>query len=189
MTTEALDKPRVSTWQIDRAHSTIEFAVKHFVVTTVKGYFRDFEGRFAIDEENPANSWVEASIDVASIDTNVPERDAHLRSDDFFNAEKYPKITFRSTRVEPVAENKARVYGDLTIRDVTREVVLDVEFEGFVQDPWGNRRAAFTATTSLRRSDFGVRWNQPLETGGWVVSDEVKVNLYIEAIEQKEGSA
>lgn len=171
-----------STWIIDRAHSLVEFAVKHLVVTTVKGHFREFEGTIHLDEANPANSSVEASIDVASIDTNVPDRDAHLRSDDFFNAEKYPKITFRSTRVEMVDEAHARVYGLLTIRDVTKEVVLDTEYEGQIDDPWGNRRAAFTATTEISRKDFNVRWNQMIETGGAVVSDNVKITLHIEAI-------
>src|SRR3989442_5745821 len=129
-----------STWTIDPTHSIAEFAVKHLVITTVKGRFRDLEGTLQIDEERPENSSVSASIDVASIDTNVADRDAHLRSDDFFNAEQYPKITFRSTRVERVDDANYKVHGDLTIRDVTKEVVLDTEFEGQIDDPRANRR-------------------------------------------------
>ena len=176
---------RTSTWTIDPTHSIVEFAVKHLVVTTVKGRFRELEGTLEIDEARPENSSVSASIDVASIDTNVADRDAHLRSDDFFNAERYPKITFRSTGVERLDGTKYRVRGDLTIRDVTKEVVLDGEYEGQVDDPWGNRRAAFTATTQISRKEFNVRWNQLIESGGAVVSDNVKITLHIEAVRQE----
>jgi polyisoprenoid-binding protein YceI len=176
---------RTSTWEIDPAHSIAEFSVKHLVVTTVKGRFRDFEASLAIDETNPENSSVTASIDVASIDTNMPDRDAHLRSDDFFNAEQFPRITFVSTGVEKTGEREYNVRGDLTIRDVTRPVSLKTEFEGEIDDPWGNRRAAFTATTEISRKEFNVRWNQMLETGGAVVSDSVKIALHIEAVQQK----
>ena len=172
------------TWTIDPTHSIVEFAVKHLVVTTVKGRFRELKGALQIDEAHPENSVVSASIDVASIDTNVADRDAHLRSDDFFNAEKYPKIAFHSTRVEPVDDTHFKLVGELTIRDVTREVVLDGEYEGQVDDPWGNRRAAFTATTQISRKEFNVRWNQLIESGGAVVSDNVKLTLNIEAIRQ-----
>ena len=176
---------RTSTWTIDPTHSIAEFAVKHLVVTTVKGRFRDFEATLSIDEANPENSSVTASIDVASIDTNLPDRDAHLRSDDFFNAEQYPKITFASTRVTKSGESDYKVHGVLTIRDVSRPVVLNTEFEGEIDDPWGNRRAAFTATTQISRKEFGVKWNQLVETGGAVVSDNVKITLHIEAVQQK----
>src|SRR5712692_2497513 len=169
-----------STWTIDPTHSIAEFAVKHLVITTVKGRFRDLEGTLQIDEERPENSSVEATIDVASIDTNVPDRDAHLRSDDFFNAEKFPKITFDSTKLEREGETEFRLTGNLTIRDVNREVVLDGEFEGRLIDPWGNDRAAFSARTEISRKDFNVRWNQALETGGVAVSDKVKISIYVE---------
>jgi polyisoprenoid-binding protein YceI len=142
------------------------------------------EGAITLDEERPERSSVTASIDVASIDTAEPDRDAHLRSDDFFNAERFPKMTFRSTRVELLGEDRARVFGDLTIRDVTKEVALDVEFEGRTKDPWGNERIGFSATTELNRKEFGLRWNQVLETGGVVVGDRVKVSLHIEAVRQ-----
>lgn len=174
----------VSTWTIDPAHSIAEFAVRHMMVSTVKGRFRSMEGVITLDEERPERSSVAASIDVASIDTAEPDRDAHLRSDDFFNAERFPKMTFRSTRVELLGEDRARVFGDLTIRDITKEVALDVEFEGRTKDPWGNERIGFSATTELNRKEFGLRWNQVLETGGVVVGDRVKVSLHIEAVRQ-----
>ena len=175
---------RTSTWAIDPPHSIAEFSVKHLVVTTVKGRFRELAGAIHVNEAEPEASSVTASIDVASVDTNVADRDAHLRSDDFFNAEKYPKIIFRSTKVERARDSEYRVTGDLTIRDITKPVVLGVEFEGDINDPWGKRRAAFTATTEISRSEFGVRWNQMIETGGAVVSDKVKITLHIEAIQQ-----
>ncbi len=175
---------RTSTWTIDPTHSTVEFAVKHLVVTTVKGRFRTFEGAAHIDEEHPADSHVEVKIDVASVDTNVEARDADLRSDNFFSAEQFPWMTFRSTSLDRLDEQRFRLAGDLTIRDVTMEVVLDGEYEGQVDDPWGNRRAGFTATTQISRGDFGIRWNQALETGGVVVGDNVKITLHIEAIRQ-----
>ena len=173
-----------STWAIDPAHSIAEFAVKHLVVTTVKGRFRDMEGTVEIDEAQPEHSSVSAAIDVASVDTGVADRDAHLRSDDFLNAEAFPKILFRSTRVEQVDGGGYKVFGDLTIRDVTKEVVLDTDFDGEIDDPWGGHRAAFTATTQISREEFGVRWNQLIETGGVAVGDNVKITLHIEAIRQ-----
>jgi polyisoprenoid-binding protein YceI len=167
-------------------HSIAEFAVKHFVVTTVKGRFRDVEATLHIDEEDPENSWAEARIAVASVDTNVEVRDNDLRSDNFFSADKFPYITFRSTRVESLSDERFRLTGDLTIRDVTKEVVLDGEYEGQIDDPYGSRRAGFTATTQINRSDFGMRWNQVIVGGGVTVGDNVKITLHIEAIRQKE---
>jgi polyisoprenoid-binding protein YceI len=175
---------RTSTWTIDPTHSIAEFAVKHLVVTTVKGRFRELEGALQLDEAHPENSSVSASIDVASIDTNQADRDADLRSDNFFNAAKCPKITFQSKRVQMVDERHFRLFGDLTIRDVTKEVVLNGEYEGQVDDPWGHRRAAFTATTEISRREFNVRYNQLMEAGGAVVGDNVKITLNIEAIRQ-----
>ena len=173
-----------STWTVDKAHSNVDFSVKHMVISTVRGAFREFEATLHIDEANPPASRVSVTIDVASIDTNAPDRDAHLRSDDFFNAEQFPKLTFQSKRVELEGEAKFRVTGDLTIRDVTREIVLQGTFSGRVQDPWGNDRAAFSAETEISRKDFNVRWNQMLETGGAIVSDRVKIHVYIEAVRQ-----
>ena len=175
---------KTSTWTIDPTHSIAEFAVKHLVVTTVKGRFRDLEGTIEIDEAQPENSSVEAKIAVASVDTNVEDRDKHLRSDDFFNAEQFPYLTFRSTRIERLGEERFKLIGELTIRDVTKEVDLDGEYEGQIADPWGNQRAAFTATTQISRKEFGIRWNQALETGGAVVGDNVKITLHLEAVRQ-----
>lgn len=178
MTTETA----VRTWNIDASHSIAEFAVRHMMVSTVKGRFGRLEGAIEGDEARPAASSVRATIDVASIDTHDEQRDAHLRSDDFFNAEKYPHITFVSKRVERVDEERYRIVGDLTIRDVTKEVVLDAEFEGQVRDPYGNQRAGFSATTQINRRDFGVSFNAALETGGVIVGDKVKITLHIEAV-------
>jgi polyisoprenoid-binding protein YceI len=174
----------ISTWTVDPVHSLVEFAVKHLVITTVKGRFHDFEATLQVDESHPENSSVSASVDVASIDTDNPDRDADLRSDNFFGAEKYPKTTFRSTSLERIDDTHYRVHGDLTIRDVTKPVVLDMEFEGEVKDPWGGRRAGFTATTQISRRGFGMRWNELIETGGAVVGDNVKITLNIEAVRQ-----
>jgi len=172
----------VRTWNIDASHSIAEFAVRHMMVSTVKGRFGRLEGAIEGDEANPTASSVRATIDVASIDTSDEQRDAHLRSDDFFNAERYPHITFVSKRIERVDAEYFRIVGDLTIRDVTKEVVLDTEFEGQVRDPYGNQRAGFTATTQINRGDFGVSFNGALETGGVIVGDKVKITLHIEAM-------
>ncbi len=172
------------TWVIDPVHSFAEFAVKHMMVATAKGRFTKLEGTLQLDEANPANASVVASIDIASIDTGEPKRDGHLRADDFFNVEQYPRATFRSSRVEPVDEEHAKVYGELTIRGVTRPVVLDVEFEGQGKDAYGNQRAGFTATTAIDRLDYGIKWNPALETGGFVVANRVKLTLHISAVKQ-----
>ncbi len=174
-----------ATWSIDPAHSAAEFAVKHMMVSTVKGRFHGVEGTLRIDEANPEASTIEAAIDVASIDTGVEQRDAHLRSDDFFNAEKFPKITFRSTKIERAGNAaKWKMTGDLTIRDVTRSVVLDVEEDGRGLDAYGKSRAGFTADTKISRKDFGVNWNGLIETGGVVVGDAVRITLNVAAVRQ-----
>ncbi len=178
MTTETA----ISTWTIDASHTIAEFAVRHMMVSTVKGRFAKLEGVIVANEADPLASSVTASIDVASIDTRDEQRDAHLRSDDFFNAEKFPRITFASKRVERVDAENYRVIGDLTIRDVTKVVVLDTEFEGQVRDPYGNLRAGFTATTQINRGDFGVSFNGVLEAGGVIVGDKVKITLHLEAV-------
>jgi polyisoprenoid-binding protein YceI len=174
-----------STWTIDAVHSSAEFAVKHMMVSTVKGRFSGVEGTLRIDEARPEASTIEAAIDVASVDTGVEQRDAHLRSDDFFNAEQFPKISFRSTKIER-ADNAPtwKLTGDLTIRDVTRSVVLDVVEDGRGADAYGNDRAGFTAETKISRKDFGVKWNQLIETGGVAVGDTVKITLNIAAVRQ-----
>jgi len=170
-----------SIWQIDPAHTGVEFAVKHMMISTVKGRFGDVSGTITLDEADLSGSSVEVDIDVASIDTRQADRDAHLRSADFFDVENHPKITYRSRRVEVVGENRFRVIGDLTIRGETREVVLDATFEGRGKDPWGNEKAGFTAQAVIDRRDFGLTWNAALETGGILVGNEVKINLEIQA--------
>ena len=174
-----------STWTIDPAHSAAEFAVRHMMVSTFKGHFRSLEGTVHLDEESPANSATAASVDVASVDTQNPDRDAHLRSDDFFNAERFSKMTFRSTHVEHVEDDRWNVIGELTIRDVTKEVVLDTEFEGRIVDPWGNERIGILARTEISRKEFGVRWNSAIESGGFVVGDKVRISLNIEIVRQQ----
>ena len=171
-----------TTWTIDPAHSSVEFSVRHLMITTVKGRFTEFQGTVVLDEEHPASSSAEITVRVASIDTREPQRDAHLRSADFFDAEKFPTLTFRSTSVRDWQDEGFTLVGDLTIHGVTREVALDVTSEGRTKDPWGGERTGFTATTKIKRSDFGLTWNQLLETGGLAVSDEVKISLDVQLV-------
>ena len=173
-------------WEIDPAHTMVEFGVRHMLVSTVKGRFTKFSGTIHMDEDNPTQSRVEASIDVSSIDTGDEQRDAHLRSPDFFDVARFPNITFKSRRIEGLEGDAYRVVGDLTIRDVTREVVLDVTYAGKAKDPWGNLRAGFTAETTINRKDFGLTWNVPLEAGGWLVGDKVRIMLEVQAVQKAE---
>ena len=170
-----------STWTIDPAHTTVEFSVKHLMISTVRGHFGAVTGTIELDEQNPLASSVTAEIDVTSIDTRTEQRDAHLRSADFFDVEKYPSIRFQSTRIERDGDH-FDVYGDLTIRDVTREVVLHTSDEGRGGDPWGGQRAGFSATTRIDRRDFGLGWNQALETGGVLVGNDIKISLEVQAV-------
>jgi polyisoprenoid-binding protein YceI len=173
-----------TTWTVDPSHTHVEFAIRHMMIATVKGRFGAMTGTVLLDDGNPSKSTVEVSIDISSIDTREPQRDAHLRSADFFDAEKHPKMTFRSTRIERTAEGEYKLAGDLTIRDQTRPIVLDVTAEGRGKDPWGGERAGFTATAKIKRSDFGLLWNQALETGGVLVGDEVKISIDAELVKQ-----
>ena len=171
-------------WQVDGAHSTVNLAVRHMVISKVRGRFGKWSAKLQLDTAELARSSVEVDIEAASIETGVADRDAHLRSPDFLDAAKYPTLRYRSRRVEAVSKERLRVVGDLTIRDVTREVVLDVEYGGQGKDPWGNTRVGFTATTALNRKDFGLTWNQALETGGVLVADRVDVEIELQAIKQ-----
>jgi polyisoprenoid-binding protein YceI len=184
MTAETQPGTAIKTWQIDPMHTLVEFAVKHMMIATVKGRFAALSGTITMDEVNQERLSVEATIDVASIDTREPQRDGHLRSADFFDVERFPHMTFRSTRVERLDDNRARVFGDLTIRDVTREIALEVSLEGVQKDPWGNERAGFSAQTRLDRRDFGLGWNQALEAGGVLVGNEIRISLEVEAVKQ-----
>lgn len=171
-------------WQIDPSHTTVQFAVKHMAFATVRGRFNGVRGTITLRGADLADSAVEVEIDVTSIETGDQQRDQHLRSADFFDVERFPKLLFRSTRVRPLGDGRFEVLGLLTIRDVTREVRLDASFEGAGKDPWGNLRAGFSATTAINRKEFGLTWNQVLETGGVLVSDEVKISLELEAVRQ-----
>ncbi|HVD91059.1 MAG TPA: YceI family protein [Vicinamibacterales bacterium] len=185
-TATSTSAPAQTTWKIDPAHSQAEFAIRHLMISTVKGRFGVVNGTVVTDESDLAKSKIEASIDVSSIHTHEPQRDAHLKSADFFNAEKYPTIDFRGTRITDVASDKSefKLIGDLSIHGVTREVSLQVTSEGRGKDPWGGERAGFSAHTRIKRSEFGLTWNQALETGGFVVGDEVKITIDVELVKQ-----
>jgi polyisoprenoid-binding protein YceI len=175
----------VSTWQIDSAHSGAHFTVRHMMVANVRGEFTKLSGRVRLDASDITKSSVEATIDVDSISTREPQRDAHLKSPDFFDVATYPTIEFRSTRVSRKGPGELAVAGDLTIHGVTRPVVLAVETEDVeLTDPFGNVKRGATATTTISRKDFGLTWNVALEAGGFMVSDEVKITLDIELVKQ-----
>src|SRR6266481_4080959 len=174
-----------STWQIDPNHSAAQFAVRHLAISTVRGAFTKVSGTVQFDDKDISKSSVEVTIDAASVDTRVPDRDKDLRSDHFFEVEKYPTLTFKSTKVEQVEAGKLKVTGDLTIHGVTKQVVLDVEGPTApVKDPWGNQRAAANATTKINRQDFGVKWNAKMDNGGWVVGDDVAITIDVELVQK-----
>jgi polyisoprenoid-binding protein YceI len=174
----------IARWNIDPNHSRIGFSVRHLVISKVRGHFGSYQAELELDEEDLSRSRVTVEIDAASIDTGVEQRDTHLRSPDFFAAETFPKLRFVSRRVEKAGKDEYKVIGDLTIRDVTREVTLAVEDGGRARDPWGNDRAAFAAHLSIDRKAFGLTWNQVLETGGLLVADRVDIELELEAVKQ-----
>ena len=173
-------------WIIDPAHSHIHFSVRHMMISTVRGRFNEFTGTIEFDEANPLNSTVDVTINTPSIDTREKKRDDHLRSPDFFEVEKYPHIIFKSKRIEQTGDKNGHLIGDLTIRDVTKEVTLDVEYAGQAKSPWGMTSAGFTASAPINREDFGLKWNQPLETGGFLVGDKIKIDIEVELINQPE---
>lgn len=166
-----------TTYDLDLAHTTVEFKVKHLVISRVTGRFNKFSGTFVGDEKSKKLEKVEAEIDVASIDTNEKKRDDHLRGGDFFEAEKFPKITFKSTGVESKDGKKGKIKGELTIKGITKPVTLDAEYTGTVKDPWGKENAGFRATTKINRKDFGITWNKSLDGGGMVVGEEVEISI------------
>ena len=173
-----------STWNIDPSHSAIAFSVRHLVVSKTRGRFLKWSGQIRFDPDEPAASSVEVTIDPASLDTAEPQRDAHLRSADFFDVEKFPTASFRSTKVEGLAGDRYRITGNLTLHGVTKAVVLDATYEGSGKDPWGGERAGFVASTSIDRRDFGLEWNKALETGGLLVGEKVELTLEVEAVKQ-----
>jgi polyisoprenoid-binding protein YceI len=182
----------ITDWNIDTAHTSIGFAVRHMVVSKVRGRFAKYTGKVQLDENDITRSAIEVDIDASSIDTGVGDRDAHLRSPDFFDVEKFPSLHFKSTRIEQASDERSSgrapsteryaVTGQLTIRDITREVTLDVELGGRGKDPWGNERVGFVAKTSLDRKDFGLTWNQVLEAGGILVGDRVDIDLDVQGV-------
>ena len=177
-----------STWQIDPNHSSAQFAVRHLAISTVRGAFTKVSGTVAFDDKDISKSSVDVTIDAASVDTRVEGRDKDLRSDHFFDVEKYPTLTFKSTKVEQGEAGKLRVTGDLTIHGVTKSVVLDVEGPSApVKDPWGNQRMAVNASTKINRQDFGVKWNAKMDNGGLVVGDDVAITIDAEMIQKGAG--
>ena len=177
------------TWQIDSAHSHVSFSVRHMMISKVRGRFENFSGTINFNEDNPAASTVNVEIDTASINTREEQRDGHLRSPDFLNVENHPKLTFKSTRVVQTSSNSGQLIGDLTIRGVTQEVTLDVEYAGQAKSPWGTTSAGFSGTTTINRKDWGLEWNQALETGGVLVGDKIQIEIELELVKQPEAEA
>jgi polyisoprenoid-binding protein YceI len=176
-------------WQIDNAHSEIQFSVRHMMISKVRGSFDNFTGEIELSEENPAAATVDVTVDVASINTREEQRDGHLKSADFFDVETYPTMHFASTGVERTGDKSAKLHGNLTIRDVTKPVTLDVEYQGMAKSPWGTTSAGFTASGKLNRKDWGLNWNQALETGGVLVGEEVTISVEVELVKQEETDA
>jgi polyisoprenoid-binding protein YceI len=171
-------------WQTDPSHTSVGFVARHMMLSKVRGEFQDFAVSFDLDPERPELASVEARIKTASVYTKDAQRDAHLKSADFFNAEAYPEMVFKSTQVERTGKDSASVTGDLTIRNVTKPVVLDVKYLGSSKSPWGTTSAGFEATTKINREDWGLTWNVALETGGWLVGKEITINIEAEFVQQ-----
>jgi polyisoprenoid-binding protein YceI len=180
---EGLDIPEPGTFAVDPSHSAAAFAVRHLMVSKTKGRFTDFSGEITIDDD-PLKSSVAVTIQAASIATSDEQRDGHLRSADFLDVESYPTLEFTSTAVRHVKDEHFVVDGELTVRGVTKPVKLDLEYQGAIVDPWGGQRAAFSARTKINREDFGLTWNQALETGGVLVGKDVHIDLEVEAVRQ-----
>lgn len=171
-------------WAVDPTHSSVDFTIRHMMIAKVKGTFHTFEANIEADPQDLTTANISFSVDIASIDTRNNDRDAHLRSGDFFDAEQHPKMTFQSTKIVSGGEGEYDVTGDLTIRGVTRAETFSVTFEGAGRDPWGNEKVGFSASGSIKRSEFGLTYNAALETGGVLIGDEVKVSIEIEAAKQ-----
>ncbi len=168
-------------WEIDPAHSQVTFSVRHMMISTVKGQFKVLSGHLHIDEQNPANSWVDAQVETASIDTRDANRDGHLQSPDFFDAAQYPTISFKSTKVEHKGGSEYDVIGDFTMHGVTKPVTFKAEYAGQGKNPWGLQVAGLNAVAKVNRKDWGLNWNQALESGGILVSEEVKIEIDLQA--------
>ncbi len=178
-----------TTWDFDLSHSSVNFHVRHLMVSKVHGRFQTWGGSLVLDDQDITKSRVEVTIDTASIDTKEDKRDAHLRSADFFDAETFPQMTFKSTAVKKISDEELEVTGDLTIRGETKPITLKVETNGQVKDPWGGTRTGFSAKASISRKEFGLHWNALLEAGGVVVGDKIEITLEIEAIKKAASQA
>lgn len=175
----------MATYNVDPSHSEIGFSVRHMMFAKVRGQFKTWTVNLAYDAASPAKSTIEVDVETASVDTRDAQRDGHLKSGDFFESEKFPKMTFKSTHIEPAGTGKYKVTGDLTIRGVTHPVTLDVEQTGSGKDPWGNDRLGFSAHGSIHRSEWGLKWNQALEAGGVLVSDKVEIEVEAQVVQGK----
>jgi len=182
--TQTATLSEVTTWQVDPAHTHVELAVEHLMIATVRGRFDDVTGTVIVGGDDFSRAQIEAAIGVASIETPEPQRAGHLKSPDFFDVDKYPTLTFKSRRVErqPHDANRYLLVGDLTLHGVTKKIVLDATLEGLTKDPYGNDRAGFSATGKINRKDFGLSWDQLLETGGVVVGEEVRISIDAEVV-------
>ncbi len=172
------------TWTIDTSHSQVGFSVRHMMISNVTGQFKTFNGTVDFNEADPVASTVDVTVDTAGIDTRDEKRDGHLRSPDFFDSEKFPHMTFKSNKIEKTGDTTGKLHGTLTIKDVSRPVVLDVEYHGQAKSPWGTTSAGFSASATIDRKDWGLVWNAPLETGGILVGDKVKIDIQIEVVKQ-----
>jgi polyisoprenoid-binding protein YceI len=170
-------------WTIDPAHTLVQFSVRHMMISKVRGQFEKFSGEVNLDENNPAATTVDVNIETASVNTREPQRDGHLKSPDFFDSEKFPTMHFVSHKVEVTSPSSARLTGDLTIKDQTHPVNMDVEFAGKAKSPWGTTSVGFNGTTKINRKDWNLTWNQALETGGFLVGDEIEITIELELVQ------
>ena len=175
-------KTQETKWAIDPSHSKVAFKVKHLMISNVLGNFKEFEGQVSSNENDFSSAVINFSLNAASIDTEIADRDAHLKSADFFDAEKYPKITFAGTGMKDLGDEMYELTGELTIKEVTKSVTLSVEFGGIMSDPWGNVKAGFSINGKINRKDFGLNWNAALEAGGVLVGEEVKISADVELV-------
>ena len=173
-------------YKIDQAHSQIQFTVRHMMISKVRGWFDKFDGTVNLNEQEPADTTVDIKIEAASINTREPQRDAHLRSPDFLDAEHFQYLTFKSVRVEVLSQDHAKLHGNLTIKDISKPVILDVEYSGQAKSPWGTISYGFSGKTTINRKDWGLEWNRALETGGWLVGDEITVDIELELVKVPE---
>ena len=181
----AATSTQAQTWNLDKSHSKVKFSVSHMLISEVEGKFKMYDGKITSTKDDFSDATIEFNIDVNSIDTDDENRDKHLKGDDFFNAEKFPNITFKGKSMKKVSGKNYKLTGELTMRDVTKTVEFDVVYNGTTKDPWGNTRAGFKVTGKLNRMQYGLKWNAALETGGLVVGEEVSLTADIEIIKQK----